>query len=389
MFILKEVDLALYIHIPFCKRKCPYCDFFSLPKLPKESLYLRAILKEIKLLPKFLENRKLSTPLVIKTVYVGGGTPSLMSPSFYAVLFEEISKIFKFEPEEITLEANPESFTEDLAKGYKKVGINRISLGVQTFQEKGLHFLKRAHSVKEIYLALEHLYLAQFSNFSLDFIFGWSGQGLKTLEKDLAKISEINPPHLSFYELTIYPGTAFHKLYGEKPSFVQENRLLKLAKFIRYYLKRQGYIHYELSNYAKPGYECKHNLYYWKGKNYLGIGTGAVSRIGNIRFQSVKNLDHYYRALLKENRLPYIILEKLDSFNECKEKIFMGLRLREGLDISELSTLGYTIEEDTINYLIKRKLLEKQKKRIYLSEKGSFLHNQVVKFLWRFLKKVS
>ncbi|MFN3406188.1 MAG: coproporphyrinogen III oxidase, partial [Caldimicrobium sp.] len=150
-----------------------------------------------------------------------------------------------------------------------------------------------------------------------------------------------------------------------------------------------GYRHYELSNYAKPGYEARHNLYYWRGKNYLGLGAGAVSRIGNVRFQNVKNLDHYYSALLKENRLPHYVLEKLDSSAECKEKIFMGLRLREGIDLSELNSLGYDIDEEAIKYLIDKKLLEKNERRIYLSEKGSFLHNQVVKFLWRFLKKLS
>ncbi|MFN3568559.1 MAG: coproporphyrinogen-III oxidase family protein, partial [Caldimicrobium sp.] len=278
---------------------------------------------------------------------------------------------------------------DTLAKEYRKVGINRISLGVQTFQERGLNSLKRAHSVREIYLALEYIYRANFSNFSLDFIYGWPGQGLKTLEKDLNIISNINPPHLSFYELTIYPNTPFYKIYGKNPNFLREERMIKLSKFLKSYLKTNGYRHYELSNYAKPGYEARHNLYYWRGKNYLGLGAGAVSRIGNVRFQNVKNLDHYYSALLKENRLPHYVLEKLDSLAECKEKIFMGLRLKEGIDLSEINSLGYHIEDEAINYLMKKKILEKNERRIYLSEKGSFLHNQVVKFLWRFLKKLS
>lgn len=388
MFILKDVELGLYLHLPFCKSKCPYCDFFSEPLLPKEDLYLKALQREIQLFKSFLEKTFNVSKIFIKTFYVGGGTPSLFSPIFYERLFREISRCFHFYPKELTIEVNPESLTLEKAISYKKIGFNRISLGVQTFQERGLKFLQRAHSRRDIFLALECIEKANFENFSLDLIYGWPNQGLKSLENDLKIIQYYNPPHLSFYELTLYPGTTLYKKYQGEAPFLKEKRLIKLASFIRSFLKENKYKHYEISNYAMNGFECKHNLIYWKVEPYLGIGAGAVSRIGNMRFQNVDHLEVYYQKLLIERQLCFKILENLDNIELAKEKLFMGLRLTQGLYFTELEKLGVQIKEKALEMMLKESLIEISEGRMYLTEKGSFLHNQVVKFLWEHMESL-
>ncbi|MFN3921429.1 MAG: radical SAM family heme chaperone HemW [Caldimicrobium sp.] len=388
MFILKDVELGLYVHIPFCKSKCPYCDFFSLTRLPEENLYLKALLKEIKLLKGFLEEKFNISHIFIKTFYAGGGTPTLLSPHFYEKLFYGISKYFYFNPEELTIEANPETLTLEKTIAYREVGFNRISLGVQTFQEKGLRFLQRAHTRKDILLSLEYIVKANFNNFSLDLIYGWQAQGIKTLEKDLEMLLNYQPPHLSFYELTLYPGTPLHKKYQGKAPFLKEKRLIKLAKFIRNFLKENQYIQYEISNYAKKGLECKHNLIYWKVEPYLGVGAGAVSRIGYLRFQNEENLDLYYHKLLKVKQFCFKILENLDNLELAKEKLFMGLRLTEGFNFTELEKLNVRINEKALEIMLEEGFIEICEGKIHLTEKGSFLHNQVVKFLWEALERL-
>ena len=381
------MQLGLYIHIPFCKSKCPYCDFYSLPIEPKEDLYLQALYREIEIWADFFEKNYSPLKISFKTLYVGGGTPSLMSPLFYEKLIQKISKHFDCFFEELTLEANPESLTLDKAKGYRAIGFNRISLGIQTFQPKGLKFLKRGHNVEDSFKAIENIVKANFENFSLDYIYGWLGQGVKSLKKDLERALEINPPHLSFYELTLYPKTPFYEKYTLKANFLREDRLIQLSKIIRDTLQSSGYRHYEISNFSKKGFECKHNLGYWKVEPYLGIGPGAVSRIGNLRFQNIEDLEVYYQALLKKNKPAYLILENLDNKEIVKEKIFMGLRMSEGVNLLELRAFGYEIKREALFYLKKKKLIDFDEKSLFLSEKGSFLHNQVVKFLWEHLER--
>ncbi|MGC9017329.1 MAG: radical SAM family heme chaperone HemW [Caldimicrobium sp.] len=380
--------IGLYLHLPFCKKKCPYCDFFSVEELPQEDLYLKALLKELELLSKFLKKYFQEERITIETFYAGGGTPSLFSPFFYERLFESLSQTFEFSPIELTLEANPESLTFEKAKDYRSLGFNRISLGIQTFQKRGLRFLQRIHSLKESIRAIEGALKAGFENISLDFIYGWIGQGVKSLEKDLKLALTFKIKHLSFYELTLYPGTPFYKKFGKNPSFLREKRLLNLYSFLRNYLYNQGFFQYEISNYARPGFEAKHNLKYWKIEPYLGIGAGAVSRIGNLRFENTKKLKEYFEKLLEKKVLPHRLIEKLDNFEFAKEYLFMGLRLVEGINLSKLNTLGYTIEKGALFLLEKRGYLKISKDSLSLSEKGMSLHNQVVKFLWDHLVKV-
>lgn len=380
------MELGLYLHLPFCKSKCPYCDFFSLAEKPEEELYLRALFRELELLSDYLKRLYPSKKIIITTFYAGGGTPSLFSPSFFERLFEKISQTFEFKPFELTLEANPESLTFKKAKAYKAIGFNRLSIGIQTFQEKGLKFLGRIHSKKEALKAIENGIKAGFENLSLDFIYGWKGEGLKTLKRDLELALSFEVTHLSFYELTLYPETPFYEKYGQTSSFLKEKRLLGLFSFIKNYLQEAGFHHYEISNYARSGFECKHNLKYWKVEPYLGIGAGAVSRVGIFRFENTRNLKDYFEKLLGEGVLPKRVVERLNKFELAKEYLFMGLRMTQGIEFSKLKGLGYTLKEEALFLLDKRGYLNFTEKGITLSERGMPLHNQVVKFLWENLE---
>ncbi|MCD6489787.1 MAG: radical SAM family heme chaperone HemW [Thermodesulfobacterium sp.] len=386
---MEKLNAGLYLHVPFCLRKCPYCDFYSIPVKVTKSLeknYLNALKIELTLLKSFLEENFGIKRISFITFYAGGGTPSLLSPHFYENLFDFLAKFFKFSPEELTLEANPETLTLEKTKAFYKTGFNRISLGVQSFSQRGLKFLGRLHSVKDNLKALDYILKAGFKNFSLDFIFGWKGQGEKTLEKEILKASEFKSPHFSFYELTLEKGTPFYQTFKEKKHWIGDKKLIKFYYLIEKTLEAHGYKRYEISNYALPKFKCRHNLIYWKIKPYLGLGPSAVSRVENLRWENPKNLNHYLNALLKENRLPLKIVESLDNYELAKEYIFMGLRLKEGISLNLLKEkFNYTIPEVKADILIKKNLIEKRKGRIRLTFEGKLLHNQIVSFLWKSL----
>ncbi|MCS7198929.1 MAG: radical SAM family heme chaperone HemW [Caldimicrobium sp.] len=381
------MDLALYIHIPFCTAKCPYCDFYSEVKIPQEEIYLQALESEVDLLKSYLEEvLSLPTPR-IKTLYIGGGTPSLLSPKFYERLISKLQKSFIFHPSELSIEANPETLTLEKVQGYREVGFNRISLGIQSLQKRGLIFLQRRHTLKEIFRAIDFSKRANFENISFDFIYGWKGQGLKGLYRELCLALSFNPNHLSFYELTLYPHTPFYHRYLNS-AFLNEKRLLSFAKFITTSLTDWGYFPYEISNFAKPGFECKHNLAYWKVEPYLGLGAGAVSRLLELRFKNPESVDHYYEAILVKKKLPFIIIERLNTLEVVKEKIFMGLRLTEGISLEEIEKYSFHIKASALEELIQRGLLTISENNLKLTLKGRFLHQVVVGYLWKNLEKI-
>jgi len=383
---MKKINLGLYLHVPFCLKKCPYCDFYSIEtKVTKylENKFLKALKEELKLLKDFLEERFEIKALSFITFYAGGGTPSLLSPYFYEDLFNFLTKNFNFSPKELTLEANPETLTLEKTKAFYEVGFNRISLGVQSFSSRGLKFLGRLHTQKNIFKALGFIKKSGFKNFSLDFIFGWKGQGEKTLKREILKALKFNPPHLSFYELTLEKGTPFYQIFKEKKYWIKDEKLMNLYKTIEETLEKNGYERYEISNYAIPNYECKHNLLYWKLKPYLGLGPSATSRVENLRWENPRNLNYYLNSLLKEKKLPLKIIENLNSYELAKEYIFMGLRLKEGISLKELKRkYNYYLPKDALDTLIRENLIKEEKERISLTFKGKLLHNQVVYYLW-------
>ncbi len=376
-----ENELACYIHIPFCKKKCNYCAFYSITKNFDEKEYLSALKKEIDLLKK----KDIFYGKKIKTFYIGGGTPSLLSVSFLENLLTELQKIPQFSPEEITIEANPESLTFQKLKAYKSLGFNRISLGVQTFSERGLIFLGRIHSAKEALRAIENIKLAEFSNFSVDLIYDWKGQTLKDLEKDLSILLNFNPPHLSFYELEVEEGTPLFVKFRGKP-WSSEEKVKNFFLFIHQFLTSYEFKHYEISNYAREGFECLHNRFYWEVKPYLGLGAGAVSRLHKNRFKNPNY--NTYVSLLKKDQNPREIIEILNPEKLAKEYIFMKLRTSEGISQKFLKNLGFSFEKDRISLLEKSGLIRFNKEKIALTPEGMLLLNQVILFLWENLKSV-
>lgn len=382
------MEVGCYLHIPFCKSKCPYCDFFSVTEGPDEDLYLKALSEEIALKAENIIKTLSGEKLKIITFYAGGGSPTLFSPRFFEGVFRRLEKSFSFEPVELTLEANPEGLTLEKAKAFREAGFNRISLGIQTFHPGGLSFLGRRHSQKEAFMAIEASLRAGFKNISLDFIYGWKGQGKNLLFKDIELAQSFEIKHLSFYELTIYPGTPFYQFFGERPSFLREEKIIMLKKTLKKTLSASDFIQYEISNFAKPTFECRHNLLYWEVKPYLGFGAGAVSRIGNKRWKNTEDLQSYFRSLLEKKSLPCKVMETLNEKELAKEYIFMGLRLTRGIEITRLKKGGLKIRDEAINYLKSKRYIQSDKERLWLTERGSLLHNQVVKFFWNNLEVI-
>ncbi len=319
-------NTALYLHIPFCIKKCPYCDFYSVEKIPdqhEQNIYLKAIIQELRLLKEFIVEKCNINNISFVTFYAGGGTPSLFSPSFFYKLFNFLHKHFNFSPVELTLEANPETLDQEKTKAYLETGFNRISIGIQSFFNKGLNFLGRIHNAKKALKAVEFAQKAGFKRISVDLIFGWKGQGEKTLKKELIKIVDLKIPHISIYELTIEPNTPFYARFKKK-HWLSEKKLLFYYRLMESFLEKYSYQHYEISNYALKGYECIHNLFYWKVKPYLGLGASAVSRISNLRWENPANLKTYYFQLFNKKKLPLKIVEKLSILTLPEKKYLWG-----------------------------------------------------------------
>jgi len=311
---------GLYVHVPFCREKCPYCDFFSLTVEYELSSYLSLLTKEAELRRK--EGEKLTT------LYLGGGTPSLLSPSQVERLAEELSRLFDLSSlEEFTLEVNPEDYDLKDFKALKAAGVNRVSVGVQSFTEKGLKALGRRHSPEKALRAVEYALEAGIEKVSVDLIWGWQGQREEDLLKELRVLERLPLGHASWYLLTLYEGTPMGK---NPPSLPSEEELERLHRLISEGMRALGFERYEVSNWARGGEVSLHNLLYWKMEPFLGLGAGAWGFTGRERYANPRNLK-LYEERLKEGREPTERRIPLDSFEREKEFIILSLRLREGL----------------------------------------------------------
>ncbi|NPB10002.1 MAG: radical SAM family heme chaperone HemW [Thermodesulfobacteria bacterium] len=370
---------GLYLHVPFCRRKCPYCDFFSLPVSdPPVEEYLRALKKELELRREELEG------LVFTTFYVGGGTPSLLPPWFYEELFSFLAGRLSFAPEERTLEANPEGLTPSLLKEYRLL-FNRLSLGAQSFSPEGLRVLGRLHTVEQTKEAVLRAQEAGFQNLSLDLIFAWPGQTVEMLAREIEEALSLAPEHLSCYELTVEPGTPFEQAFRRgtlrKP---REEEILAMFSLLWERLAAAGFEHYEISNYARPGRRCLHNLFYWRAEPYLGLGAGAASFLGGRRTKNLEDLKGYLSAL-EQGRRPVGEEEELDSEALFREAVVLGLRLREGVLRRELrERFGFDLAQyyaREIPFLEARGLVHWDGERLRLTARGLLLANVVFREL--------
>ncbi|MBX6422763.1 radical SAM family heme chaperone HemW [Thermosulfurimonas sp. F29] len=370
------MEAALYLHVPFCRGKCPYCDFYSVTEPPDESLYLSAVLAEVR-----LWRERIPRKTVFVTFYAGGGTPSLLSPDFYARLFEELSRLLSFSPVELTLEANPEGLSLKRLEGYLRAGFNRLSLGLQSLQPEGLLALGRRHGPEEARAAVEAARRAGFENLSLDFIFGWPGETPAHLQKDLDEALRLAPEHLSWYELTPEEGTPLFRALAEgRVRLPGEEVLVDMHRTIHERLTGEGFEHYEISNYARPGRRCLHNLFYWKALPYLGLGPAAASFLGKRRYRNPEDLKTYL-STVRSGTLAARLEEVLSPEEALREAVILSLRLSEGVRRKEFRRrFGRDPLESfskEIKDLERKGLVEADEEGFRLTFAGRLLANQV------------
>lgn len=365
----------LYIHVPFCRYRCPYCSFYSTLYLNDDTKnqFVSASINEIKL-KDFLLSKNL------KTIYLGGGTPSMLSITDIAKIFNEINRNHQIDDNaEITIEANPEDITKELVIGWQKIGINRVSLGVQNINEKHLQFLGRKHTKKQIINAIETLKNADFKNISLDFIIGLPEENIEDLKNNFQIILDYKIPHFSSYLLTIEEKTRLSNIVHKHPEILQDDDTT-IKNISQWYLwaKNNGYQHYEVSNFAISPFQSKHNSSYWTQKNYIGIGPSAHSYIHPYRLWNTSSLRNYNNVKNDKLDFQYEILNEKNIFNEY---IMTRLRLKEGVDLADL-TLRFNkkIAQYFIDQAnkIPKEFIIKTDDKIYLTEEGWLIMDRIL-----------
>ena len=327
---------GIYIHIPFCKQACSYCDFYFVTKTDQKSDFVEKLIEEIR-----SKKDSVYTKDVFETIYFGGGTPSLLSVGQIEKILEAINVTFQCDLQEVTVELNPDNVTADYLAGLKAIGVNRVSMGVQTFDEDLLLFMNRTHNSKEALRCLELLKESDINVFTADLIYGNPGQTPQMLEKDLETLLRFDPPHVSAYSLTIEPKTRLGKQLELGRLIPAEDQTVEQHfEIVERMLNDQNIFRYEVSNFAKKGSEAKHNSKYWEHKNYLGLGPGAHSfwweEDGKKarRWENESNLKHYLsQTEFTENNPDQLTLSDL-----AEERLMLALRTRKGITIQELKT---------------------------------------------------
>jgi oxygen-independent coproporphyrinogen III oxidase len=358
---------GLYIHIPFCRSKCPYCDFYSHTDLSLVSSWLRALEKEMGFYKDQFPR--------LDTLYLGGGSPSVLDEEQLASLFELLFARFHFEPDsEITIEANPNDLNPTKLKQLKGLRINRISLGVQSFDDQELSFLGRRHSAEEAATALMWIREIGFTNLGIDLIYGLPAQSVTQWLKSLEKALAFQPEHLSCYQLTIAKGTLLwvRKEKG-KIQPISEAEEEGFFQATSNFLQEHGYIHYEVSNFArKEKYFSRHNQKYWQRLPYLGLGPSAHSFQGNRRWWNVRSINRYCR-ILEEERVPLEDQEELAPEQVQLETISLGLRTKAGLDLQNIND----IDPEKVRGLVDSGLVTLNENRLVPTQKGFLLADQL------------
>jgi len=336
----EQKPFSLYVHIPYCVSKCPYCDFNShvVAKIPERE-YTDALLQEMDSQARSGE----WSGRGLKSVFFGGGTPSTFQPGSIGAILERAASLFTFSGDiEITLEANPGTADNSRFSGYRAGGVNRISIGAQSFRPDLLKFLGRVHSAGETRQALEMVRRAGFDNFNLDLIYAVPGESLADLKADLEEALSFCPPHLSAYNLTIEEGTPFHREHRQgRIRGLPEEDEIAMAELIEEGLAHAGLERYEISNYARPGCQSRHNVNYWQGGDYLGIGAGAHSYkrddgASGCRWQNEKNPGNYMEKIRKEGSA-VVGRERSDLTKAAAEFMFLGLRMTRGVSAREFA----------------------------------------------------
>lgn len=372
------MEIGLYVHIPFCYKKCSYCDFLSFPiNYDQISAYTEALIKEIKAYGERIKNKH-----TIKTIFIGGGTPTVLSPLLLSNLCEAIMLCFDVtENVEWTIEVNPGTLSKDLLKVLKRYPVNRVSLGLQAVQENLLKKLGRIHTFEEWKRSISLLWENDIININTDIMFSLPGQTMNDLKETLKTVTGFGIKHISAYSLIIEEGTPFEKLYQQgELTLPDEEEDRKMYHFIQSFLASEGYGQYEISNWAKDNQYCRHNILYWEREPYIGTGLGAHSFFENIRFSNVTTLKDYINAqgnldLLQQNK------EFITDNEAIEEYMFLGLRLTRGISLQGFKEKFrrdlFSVYKEEIDQWIKMGALVQEGDRIRLSNYGIDISNQV------------
>ena len=372
---LVSKPFSLYVHVPYCLKRCGYCDFntYTPSELDREDQiesWLNSAIKEVE-----LARRVLKDELIVDSIFFGGGTPSLLDSNTVDYFIQSLKNNFKLKPElEITIEANPDSITEEKSQRWLNSGINRVSIGMQSSAKEVLKKLDRTHNPDNVSHSVDILKKSGFDNFSLDLIYGTPGESLQDWENSLKDAIALNPPHISAYSLVIEPGTKMGvQLNRGEINQVNDDEAADKYQLADEMLTKNNYSWYEISNWAKKDKECKHNLNYWLGNNWWGIGPGAHSHVNGVRWWNHK-LPKVWRELLEKQNSPALAREVLSKDQIRNEQIMLLSRLRTGLGIEELN-------QNNIKELRTNNLITLDSNKIVLTLKGRLLADEVFRQL--------
>jgi putative oxygen-independent coproporphyrinogen III oxidase len=374
--------LELYIHIPFCAKKCGYCDFLSGPAaVSVQQRYVEQLIEEIACQSAHYPGYQ------VPSVYLGGGTPSLLGAKDICQIMEQVKSVFELsDTPEVTIEANPGTVTMEKLKAWSEAGINRVSIGLQSADDKELKNLGRIHTYDEFLKTYQRVRQAGFDNVNIDLMSALPGQTLASWRSTLKKVARLKPEHISAYSLTIEEGTPFYQQYHGHPELLpgedEEREMYYATKQI---LQDMGFRRYEISNYAKSGRECRHNIGYWTGTEYLGLGLGSSSYIQGFRFHNEEDLGRYCRIRMKgedaDDRLHQDIIHLTDK-EKMEEFMFLGLRMMDGVSGSEfLKRFGvnmWNVYGDVLGKLVENHLIQADNPYIRLTDFGVDISNYVL-----------
>ena len=372
---------GIYIHIPFCKRRCIYCDFFSTTASEKKNEYIKALCKEIKSRENYLGNE------TIDTIYLGGGTPSQLEKQDFVNIFNTIYENYKVNPEaEITIEANPDDLTEEYVKMLSTLPFNRLSMGIQTFNDDILALLKRRHNAQQAIDAFRRCRNAGFLNISIDLMYGLPGESMETWNRDLETAISLAPEHISAYHLIYEEETILYRLREEnKITEADEDFSNALFETLISRLKENGYVHYEISNFCRPGMHSRHNSSYWTGIKYLGCGPSAHSYDGHSRQWNISSLEKYIDGI--NNGLNISEIEELDLYTRYNDFVITTIRTAWGMPLERLKT---EFGDELYDYCLKmakphisQGTLEINNNTLKLTQNGIFISDGIMSdMLW-------
>ena len=403
-------NLEIYIHTPFCVKKCAYCDFLSFPADTNTQIqYVHALLNEIRFYGERMGGYQVST------IYIGGGTPSWLEPELLVAIMDQVYKSFRVrEDAEVSIECNPGTVTTAKLEAYRRAGINRLSIGLQSANNEELKVLGRIHTYEQFLKTYELARNAGYTNINIDLMSGLPRQSAESFADTLQKVIRLKPEHISAYSLIIEKGTPFYEKYkfdmvrqeaGMKTELLPtEDDVYKMLKLTQLVLAKAGYDRYEISNYAKPGYECRHNVGYWTRENYLGMGLGAASLIDNVRYSNTRELHEYIEICHDITILPPEVFAPEEGMaapernwfgsnlhteasvvsrkGQMEEFMFLGLRMTGGISRNEFEyNFGMPIEAAYVQVLPELQaqgLIEKREGRIYLTDRGMDVANYVM-----------